>query len=110
MLRRLLILFERAHRGGVAWGGVEHTHVMGTYLDRGTAVKAKRLCLPVLQVDLQDIWHEQKRVVLHRVLQKEPRDQRFQRSSETDEVWYVKKEFIKCLICLAFTELSVLMM
>ncbi len=56
---------ECALRGGT------HTN---THLDGGTAVEAKGLCLPVLQVDLQDIWHEQKRVVLHRVLQKETRD------------------------------------
>lgn len=40
------------------------------YLDRGAAVEAKRLRLPVLQVDLQDIWHEEQRIVLHRVLER----------------------------------------
>lgn len=39
-----------------------------THLDGGTAVEAERLSLPIFQVHLQDIRHEEERVVLHRVL------------------------------------------
>lgn len=51
--------------------------VARAHLDGGAAVKAKRLGLPILQVHFQDIWHEQQRIVLHRVL--ETRDEWIQR-------------------------------
>lgn len=44
------------------------------HLDGGAAVKAKRLGLPVLQVNLQNTGHEQQGVVLHWVLQKQRMD------------------------------------
>lgn len=50
--------------------------LLTAHLDGGGAVEAERLGLAVLQVDLQDVRHEEQGVVLHWVLRVEKKKKR----------------------------------
>lgn len=79
---------------------------MAVHLDAGGAVEAERLGLAVLQVDLQDVGHEEQRVVLDWVLRARRRNQGGDDSLWTLEARYDLYDDIMCFSVAVFSELS----
>lgn len=80
--------------------------VVSMHLDGGGAVEAERLGLAVLQVDLQDVGHEEQRVVLDWVLRAGRRNQDGNDSHWNPEARYELRDNIMCFSVAVFSKLS----